>query len=144
MKINVKGLNKKQIALIIAIAVFAVVLIVWGSVSVVNKESPIAVISDVFTNEDALIGSWQGEKAINAYVFKEDGTYESYISTFGIEGTYTVSGREITLSALGSTGNVVYKYKISGDTLTLTLISSNGENRGTSKLPSLPSSVPTR
>lgn len=127
MKINFKKLTKKQIILLSVIAVLVVVLLTWGGISIAKHEDPISAINSVVTGKDALIGSWQGEKAINAYVFYEDGTYESYISTYAIDGTYSIAGNKLTLKASAAEGYVTYKYSISGDTLTLTLVDSNGQ-----------------
>ena len=126
MKINFKKLSKKQLIIVIVIAVFVIALITLGTISIVKQESPVDLISGAFSSEEELIGSWQGENAVNAYVFYEDGTYDSYLSTFSIKGQYDVDGNEITLSSLGASGSVVYRYKVKGDTLTLTLVRSNG------------------
>ena len=126
MKFSIKKLSKTQIIALVLVIVFVVVIIGWGTLSVVKREDPITAVSDIFRDEDELLGNWQGEKAINAYVFYENGTYESYLSTFSYKGLYTVNGNRITLTSAGADGTVVYKYKISGDKLTLTLISSNG------------------
>ena len=84
-------------------------------------------MSNVFTDKDELINKWQGDKAVSAYEFKEDGTYESYISTFSYTGNYQVSGKKLTLTNPGAEGKVVYKYKVKKDELILTLIEENGK-----------------
>ena len=127
MKFSIKKLNAKQITVLAVVAVFILVLLAWGTLSVVKHEDPISAVGDIFRDEDELLGNWQGEKGINAYVFYDNGTYESYISTFSIKGLYTVNGNRITLTSSGADGTVVYKYKIKGDQLILTLVSSNGE-----------------
>ena len=126
MKINIKKLSKKQIIIFSVIAVFIIALLAWGGISIARHEDPITAMNDVITGKDALIGNWQGEKAITAYVFYSDGTYQSYISSYPIDGTYELKGNKITLKALNADGSVTYKYSIRGDTLTLTLVDSNG------------------
>lgn len=123
---KVKKLSKKQIIIIAVIAVLIIVLVPAGIYCTVNKESPAQMISDVFTDKDDLINKWQSDKAIAAYEFKEDGTYESFISTFSYTGNYTVEGKKLILTNPGANGRIVYKYNVKGDELTLKLIEENG------------------
>ena len=124
---EIKKLNKKQIIAIIIIAVVLIVTIPTGIYCTVNKESPAQMFTDIFSSEDQLINKWQGEKAVSAYEFKEDGTYDSYVSTFSYSGNYKVEGKKLTLYNPSAGGQVVYKYKINGDKLTLTLLEENGQ-----------------
>ncbi len=127
MKINFKKLTKKQIIIFSVIGVLLIVMLAWGGISIAKHEDPISAINSVVTGKDALLGNWQGEKAVNAYVFYEDGSYQSYISTYAIDGTYTIAGNKLTLRSNSADGYVTYKYSISGDKLTLTLVDSNGQ-----------------
>ena len=124
---EIKKLNKKQIIAIIIVAIVLIVTIPTGIYCTVNKESPADMLTDMFSSEDKLINKWQGEKAVSAYEFKEDGTYDSYVSTFSYSGNYKVEGKKLTLFNPSAGGQVVYKYKINGDKLTLTLIEENGQ-----------------
>ena len=125
---KIKKLNKTQIVIIAVIAVILLVTIPTGIYCTVKSESPAQLMSDMFTDKDELINKWQGEKAVSAYEFKEDGTYESYISTFSYTGNYTVTGKKLTLTNPGSEGKVVYKYNVKKDQLILTLVEENGKD----------------
>lgn len=127
LNINFKSLSKKQIIIISVVTVLVLLLITWGSISIARNEDPITAARDIVTGKDALIGNWQEEGAITAYVFYEDGTYQSYISSFPIDGHFELSGNKITLRANSADGYVTYKYYITGDTLVMTLVDSNGK-----------------
>ncbi len=126
--VKVKKLSKKQIIIIAAVAVLVILLATTGIYCGVKQESPAQMMSDIFTDKDELINKWQGEKGVAAYEFKEDGTYDSYISTFSFSGNYTTEGNKLTLSNPANGDSVVYKYKIKKDTLTLTLLQEHGKD----------------
>lgn len=126
-KINIKGLSKKQIIIIICVILGIIVLAFAGN-WVINDTNPIQSVQDVFqTNEQRIIGKWQGEGALNAYEFYEDGSYDSYISTFSFKGSYEVKGSKLVLKNPSSSSNVVYHLNINGDNMTLTLDSQDGQ-----------------
>ena len=128
MNINFKKINKRQLISIIIIAVLLIILIPTAIYCGVNKESPRQMVGDIFTsNQEQLIGKWQGEKNLTAYEFKDDGTYDSYISSFSYQANYFAESSKLTLTNPESSGNVVYKYSVHGDNLTLTLIEENGK-----------------
>ncbi len=128
MKINFKKLNKKQIIIIAVVAVLLIVLIPTAIYCGVNKESPAQMVGDIFTsNQEQLIGKWQGDKNLTAYEFKEDGSYDSYISSFSYQGNYFADSSKLTLTNPATTGSVVYKYAVHGDNLTITLVEENGK-----------------
>ncbi|MBQ7740795.1 MAG: hypothetical protein IJT65_06155 [Eubacterium sp.] len=125
-KIDIKGLNKKQIIIICVVAVLVIALATIGTISAVNKESPFKVVQSAFrSTEKDIIGKWQGEAKLNGYEFFEDGTYDSYISTFPFKGNYDIKGNKLTLKNPNASGNVVYRVNIVGDKMTLTLESQN-------------------
>ena len=127
---KIKKLSKKQLIAFIIIAVLLVVTVPTGIYCGVKHETPAQVFTQVFTDEELLINKWQSEKAASAYEFKEDGTYESFISTFSYTGNYKVEGKKLTLFNPNSNGKVVYKYNIDKKgniyTLTLVLLEQNG------------------
>jgi len=128
MNIKFKELKKNQIIIIAVVAVLLIILVPSAIYCGVHGESPKDMITDMFTsNEEQLIGNWQGEKGLTAYSFKEDGTYESYISSFSYTASYVADSSKLTLTNPASIGNVVYKYSIHGDTLTLKLIEEGGK-----------------
>ncbi|MBQ8980918.1 MAG: hypothetical protein IJ077_04830 [Eubacterium sp.] len=127
---KIKKLSKKQLIAFIIVAVLLVVTVPTGIYCGVKHETPAQVVSKMFSDQDKLINKWQSEKAASAYEFREDGTYESYISTFSFTGNYKVEGKKLTLFNPGSNSQVVYKYDIGKKdnimTLTLVLLEQNG------------------
>ncbi|MBQ7203518.1 MAG: lipocalin family protein [Eubacterium sp.] len=125
---KIKKLTKGQLIVVIIVAVLLLITIPAGIYCGVNNESPADLINDIVTPDDEqIIAKWQGDKAVSAYEFKDDGSYDSYISTFSIEGIYTINGNKLTLKNQSSGGEVVYKFTIRGNTLTLTLLEENGK-----------------
>ena len=128
MSLKFKKLKKYQIVLIAVSLVFLIAIISTAIYCGVNKETPQQMMTDVFTsNEKQIIGKWQGAKGLSAYEFKDDGTYDSYISSFSYSANYVADSSKLTLTNPATVGSVVYKYKIHGDTLTLKLIEENGK-----------------
>lgn len=128
MAVRFKKFKRNQIIIICVIAVLLIVLVPSAIYCTVNSETPVEMLNDMFTsNEEQLIGNWQGEKGLTAYAFKEDGTYESFISSFSYTANYFADSSKLTLSNAATPGTVVYKYSIHGDTLTLRLIEENGK-----------------
>ena len=129
MSVKFKKLKRGQIIAIIVAVVLLAAIIPTAIYCGVNKETPNDLIKDVFTsNQEQLIGNWQSDNGLSAYTFNEDGTYESYISSFSYTATYVSDSSKLTLINPSTSDRVVYKYVIHGDKLTLTLIEENGEN----------------
>ncbi len=127
MSIQFKKVKKNQIIIIVVIALLLIILVPSAIYCGVNGENPKEMITDIFTsNEEQIIGKWQGEKGLTAYEFKDDGTYDSYISSFSYSANYLADSSKITLSNPATTGTVIYKYSVHGDTLTLKLVQENG------------------
>ena len=129
MNLKKKKLNKKQLGAVIAVVILVLAILVpTGIYCVVNQETPMQAVQDILVkDENRLIGKWQGELAVSAYEFREDGSYNSYISTFSFTGSYSVNDNIIKLINASSNSSVCYRYKIKGDTLYLTLVDENGE-----------------
>lgn len=124
-------LSKKQIIGIVIAAVIVVLLAAGGVYCVATDQNPVDAAVSVFSSsEDKLIGKWQSETSpgLSAYVFNDDGTYDSYLSTVNFSGKYTVKGNKITLINPDTNKEIVYKFKISGKNLTLTLIEDGKES----------------
>ena len=52
-----------------------VIVLPFGIYSVVNSESPVQAVQDVFTpNSKQIVAKWEDEKGISGYEFFEDGT----------------------------------------------------------------------
>lgn len=126
---NVK-LSKAKIAIIVVAAVIFALLAAGGIYCVATDQSPANAISAATAHQDKLVGKWQSQKSpgLSAYVFYDDGTYDSYLSTVNFSGEYTVKGNKITLTNPNTSGEVVYKYKVKGKVLTLTLIEDGKES----------------
>ena len=115
-----KSNSKIKIALVIIACILAVIIIPSGIYCAVEKVTPAQMVSNiVVSNADRIIGKWQNEAGSNAYEFYENGTYDSYFSTFSYSGDYTVDGDELTLSNPNNDSTVVYKIKVSKDSLSM-------------------------
>jgi hypothetical protein len=126
---KIKKLSKKQIIIIIVVAVLVLALIVPSGVYMIrHDENPVQMMQDLTTPDDEqIVAKWQGEKAANGYEFFDDGTYQSYISTFSYDGEYEIDGNRLILTNPESDGKVIYRFSVNGEHLNLTLIESNGE-----------------
>lgn len=125
---NVKLSTGKKIAIAIAAVVLALI-IAGGVYCISTDQNPIEATQSIFSSDDEkLIGKWQSQSSpgLSAYVFYDDGTYDSYLSTVNFSGNYTVKGNKLTLINPDTSKEIVYKFKISGKVLTLTLIEEDG------------------
>lgn len=116
-----------KIAIIVIICLLVLTIVPTGIYSIVTKQSPVNVVSSVFSsNSELLIGKWQNDSRSSAYEFFEDGTYESYFSTFSFTGDYAIDGDKITLSNPSSDSTVTYKFSVDKKSLTMTIVKENG------------------
>lgn len=126
-----KTFSQRQVILISVLCAVIVAAAILAIVGAVNDTNPISYAISVITKDsEKLIGNWQSDSApgISAYVFNDDGSYDSYISSFNFAGEYEVNGNKLTLRNKFSGQKVVYKFSVSGNTLKLTLIEQNGED----------------
>ena len=116
-------LSKAKTAIIIIAAIVFALLVAGGD------QSPATAIQAATAHQDKLVGKWQSQKSpgLSAYVFYDDGTYDSYLSTVNFSGEYTVKGNKITLTNPNTNAQVVYKYKVKGKVLKLTLMEDDKE-----------------
>ena len=122
-----KSNSKIKIALVIIACILAVIIIPSGIYCAVEKVTPAQMVSNiVVSNADRIVGKWQNEAGSNAYEFYENGTYDSYFSTFSYSGDYTVDGDELTLSNPNNDSTVVYKIKVSKDSLSMKVYKQSG------------------
>lgn len=115
--------------IIAVVAVILVLVIIGGGYCIGTSQNPAEAVQSVFSSsEDKLIGKWQNQSTpgLSAYIFYEDGTYDSYLSTVNFSGNYTVKGNKLTLINPDTNKEVSYKYSISGKELSLTLLESDG------------------
>lgn len=121
-----KTVSKKLIAIIVAVAL-AIIIIPSAIYCIVEGETPVQMVTDLFSSsEKQLVGKWQGDTGVSAYEFYEDGSYDSYLSTFSFSGKYYIEGNKLTLTNPANAGKVVYKVKATEKTLVMTLIEENG------------------
>lgn len=121
----------KKIA-IAAAAVILALIIAGGVYCVSTDQNPIEATQSIFSsNEEKLIGKWQSQDApgLSAYVFYDDGTYDSYLSSVNFSGEYTVKGNKLTLINPETSKEIVYKFKVSGKVLTLTLVEEDDKSK---------------
>lgn len=122
-------LSKAKTAIIIIAAIIFALLVAGGIYCVATDQSPATAIEAATAHQDKFVGKWQSQKSpgLSAYVFYDDGTYDSYLSTVNFSGEYTVKGNKITLTNPNTNAQVVYKYKVKGKVLTLTLMEDDKE-----------------
>lgn len=119
-------MNKKIKIVICVIVALVVALLAGGGIYCVSTDqNPAEAVTSIFSsNEDKLIGKWQSQSSpgLSAYVFRDDGTYDSYLSTVNFSGKYTVKGNKVTLVNPDTSKEIVYKFSVSGKVLTLVLV----------------------
>ena len=115
--------------MIVAIVLIVVVILAIPTTiyCVKNHDTPIGMVQQVFNSNKKLIGKWQDDTGLLGYEFKENGVYDSYISSFSFTGKYTAAGKKLTLKNTKTKSTVVYAYEVKNDVLTLTLLETNGE-----------------
>lgn len=121
----------KRIALLVVICLLAVVLIGGSVFCVVTEQNPVEAVQGVFTSrENAICANWQSQEKpdLVAYVFYEDGTYDSFLSNFNFGGEYKIDGNKLSLHNTNTDKSLVYKFTIYGDVLTLTLLQEDGKD----------------
>lgn len=64
---------------------------------------------------------------MSAYIFYDDGRYDSYISTVNFSGRYTIKGNELTITNPSTNKDIVFKYTVNNKELTLSVIEEDGE-----------------
>ena len=107
----VKSLSKVQKIIISTVAgIIAAILIACTAYCVATQQNPS-----------------EAAKSISAYVFYDDGTYDSYISTVNFSGDYEVDGSKLYLKNPNTSKEIVYKYKVTEKVLTLTVLEEDGE-----------------
>lgn len=127
MKKFIERLGKTKFIILCVVIVALIIIVPSGIKCAVYQESPAQLIADTFTpNSKQIVGKWQGDSAVTAYEFYEDGTYDSYISTFCYKGKYEIDSNRITLTNSNFSGSVVYKFSINGNKLTMKLDKENG------------------
>lgn len=128
MKENSSKSKIKLISIIIAVIV-VIVAATAGIYCVSTDQSPKDAFSSIFMkNDEAIVGYWESDKApgLMAYRFDSDGTYNTYLSTVIIPGTYEIKGNKLYLRNPSTAKDIVYKITISDDVLTLKTVEEDG------------------
>lgn len=126
-KVNLS--TPKKIIIAVA-AVILALLIAGGAYCVSTHQNPADAIKSVFTdNEEKIVGKWQSQTnpGLSAYVFYDDGSYDSYLSTVNFSGNYYINGNELTLINPNTSKEIVYRVKVTEKELTLNLIEEDGK-----------------
>lgn len=126
-----KPLTKsKKVVLIVVCCLLAAVLIGGGVFCIATEQNPVEAVQGIFTSKEAAIcANWQSQDKpdLVAYVFYENGTYDSFLSNFNFDGEYSIDGNKLSLYNPDTEKRFVYKFTIYGDVLTLTLLEEDGK-----------------
>lgn len=118
----------------IVIAVLLLIVIGCGVYCVVTEQSPAEAAKSVFTsNENEIVGKWQSREnpGVSAFVFYEDGTYDSYLSTVNFAGEYDIDGNKLHLKNPTTSKEIIYKFSVNEKVLSLQVIEEDGEKSET-------------
>lgn len=123
---------KKVVAIVVA--VILLIAVAGGVYCVSTKQSPAQAVKSVFTaNDDQIIGKWQSQKnpGLSAFIFYEDGTYDSYLSTVNFSGEYEIKGNKLHLKNPSTSKEIVYKFSVNEKELSLQVVEEDGEKSET-------------
>lgn len=123
----------KKVAAIVA-AVILLIAIAGGVYCISTKQSPAQAVKSVFTaSEDQLIGKWESQKSpgLSAFIFYEDGSYDSYLSTVNFSGEYEINGNKLHLKNPTTSKEIVYKFSVNEKELSLQVVEEDGEKSET-------------
>lgn len=123
----IKGLKIAGIVLAGLVALSLIATLIYSAVVKVN---PVSAFTSFFkSDKNEIIGIWEDDafEGATAFVFREDGTYDRYISTANFPGEYTLDGNKLILKNANSDLTLTYKYRINGDHLYINTIDSIGD-----------------
>lgn len=126
------NVTKKVVAIIAA--VILLIVIAGGVYCISTKQSPAQAVKSVFTaSEDQLIGKWESQKSpgLSAFIFYEDGSYDSYLSTVNFSGEYEINGNKLHLKNPTTSKEIVYKFSVNEKELSLQVVEEDGEKSET-------------
>ena len=125
-----KSLTTVQKIISIVVAVILALAIAGGVYCISTKQNPADAVKSIFTaNDEQIVGKWQSQKnpGLAAYVFYEDGTYDSYLSTANFSGRYIIERNKLTLINPSTSKEIVYKFSVTEKELSLTVIEEDGK-----------------
>lgn len=120
-----KNLSKVKKIIIAVVSVILVLVIAGGVYCISTNQNPVQATKSIFTASDnQIVGKWQSQKnpGLSAYIFYEDGTYDSYISTANFSGNYEIDGNKLILKNPSTAKEITYKFSVNEKELTLTVI----------------------
>lgn len=126
------NVTKKVVAIVAA--VILLIAIAGGVYCISTKQSPVQAVKSVFTaSEDQLIGKWESQKSpgLSAFIFYEDGSYDSYLSTVNFSGEYEINGNKLHLKNPTTSKEIVYKFSVNEKELSLQVVEEDGEKSET-------------
>lgn len=126
---KIQRLSKIQKIIVSVVAVILALLIAGGAYCISTNQTPVEATKSIFTkNTNQIVGKWQktDAKGVIAFVFYEDGTYDSYILTANISGEYEIDGRKLILHSPSTSKDLIYKFSVNEKELKLTLAEEDG------------------
>lgn len=127
---NVKNTKTLKIVISAVAAVIALILIIGGVYCVSTDQNPAQAVKSVFTdNENQIVGKWQSQEkpGLSAFIFYEDGTYDSYLSTVNFAGEYEIDGNKLHIKNPTTSKEIVYKFSVNEKVLTLEVVEEDGK-----------------
>lgn len=118
----------------VVVALILIAVIAGGIYCVVSKQTPTQAVKTVFSSsETQIVGKWQSQKnpGLSAFIFYDDGTYDSYISTVNFSGEYEIKGGKLYLKNPKTAKDVVYKFSVNEKVLSLEVYEEDGERSET-------------
>lgn len=127
---KIQRLSKIQKIIIAVVAVILALVIAGGAYCISTNQTPIEATKSIFTkNSEQIVGKWQktDAKGVIAFVFYDDGTYDSYILTANISGEYEIDGNKLIMHSPSTSKDLIYKFSVNDKELKLTLAEEDGE-----------------
>lgn len=125
-----KKLSTVKKIIIAVVTVLLALLIAGGVYCVATEQNPVQATKSIFSSgENQIVGKWQSQKnpGLSAYVFYDDGTYDSYISTANFSGSYEIDGNKLILKNPSTSKEILYKFKVTEKELSLTIIDNGND-----------------
>ncbi|MDE6470463.1 MAG: hypothetical protein K2L19_05525 [Eubacterium sp.] len=120
-----KNLSTVKKIIIAVVSMILALVIAGGVYCIATDQNPAQATKSIFTASDnQIVGKWQSQKnpGLSAYIFYEDGTYDSYISTANFSGNYEVDGNKLILKNPSTAKEITYKFSVNEKELSLTVI----------------------
>lgn len=123
-------LNKTQKIICIVVSVIVLIAVVAGAYCISTKQTPTQAVKTMFSSKsDRIVGKWESQKnpGLSAFVFNDDGTYDSYISVANFSGEYEIKGNKLYLKNPKTSKEIVYKFTVNDKELKLEVVEEDGK-----------------